>query len=236
VIASDGSSIRLRPRITTIAKASTADHREIRAKSRAAWRSWLEAHHAGASGVWLVFAKKHTGFPTVSYNEAVEEALCFGWIDSIMHPVDDRFYKQLFTPRKSKSAWSQSNKDRVERLRAAGLMTAAGEAAVAGAKESGAWDKLSAVEALEIPPDLQKALSESRTAKKNWQAFTPSQRKQFLYWLRDAKREPTRVERIAQIIELVSLGITPVKAYEEKRLRRSTSPARASSRDRRPRK
>jgi uncharacterized protein YdeI (YjbR/CyaY-like superfamily) len=200
------------------------------------WRSWLEAHHAGTSGVWLVFAKKHTGLPTVSYNDAVEEALCFGWIDSIMHPVDDCFYKQLFTPRKSKSAWSQSNKDRVERLRAAGLMTAAGEAAVAGAKESGAWDQFSSVEALEIPPDLQRALSANRRVRKNWHAFTPSQQKQFLYWLRDARREPTRVERIAKIIELVSLGITPARAYEDKRVRRSTSAARAPSRDQRPRK
>jgi uncharacterized protein YdeI (YjbR/CyaY-like superfamily) len=186
--------------------------------------------------VWLVFAKKHTGLPTVSYNDAVEEALCFGWIDSIIHPVDDRFYKQLFTPRKSKSAWSQSNKDRVERLRAAGLMTAAGEAAVAGAKERGSWDVLSGVEALEIPPELQKALNANTTSKKNWQAFTPSQQKQFLYWLRDAKRETTRVERISTIVELVSRGITAARAYEEKLLKRSTSPARAPSRDRRPRK
>ena len=200
------------------------------------WRSWLQTHHASSTGVWLVFAKKHTGLPTVSYNDAVEEALCFGWIDSIMHPVDDRFYKQAFTPRKSKSAWSQSNKDRVERLRAAGLMTAAGEAAVAGAKESGSWDVLSGVEALEIPPELQKALNANKTSKKNWQAFTPSQQKQFLYWLRDAKREATRVERIATIVELVSRGITAARAYEEKLLKRSTSPAPAPSRDRRPRK
>jgi uncharacterized protein YdeI (YjbR/CyaY-like superfamily) len=200
------------------------------------WRSWLQAHHASSTGVWLVVAKKHTGLATVSYNDAVEEALCFGWIDSIMHPVDDRFYKQAFTPRKSKSAWSQSNKDRVERLRAAGLMTAAGEAAVAGAKESGSWDVLSGVEALEIPPELQKALNANKTSKKNWQAFTPSQQKQFLYWLRDAKREATRVERISTIVELVSRGITAARAYEEKLLKRSTSPARASSRDRRPRK
>ena len=200
------------------------------------WRSWLQAHHASSTGVWLVFAKKHTGLPTVSYNDAVEEALCFGWIDSIMHPVDDRFYKQAFTPRKSKSAWSQSNKDRVERLRAAGLMTAAGEAAVARAKESGSWDVLSGVEALEIPPELQKALNANKTSKKNWQAFTPSQQKQFLYWLRDAKREATRMERISTIVELVARGITAARAYKQKKNSQALNFSRTSaSRDRRPR-
>jgi len=150
-----------------------------------------------------------------------------------MYPVDERFYMQLFTPRKAKSAWSQSNKQRVERLRAGGLMRAAGEAAVARAKETGAWDTLSGVEALEIPPELHKALIANAGARKNWSAFTRSQQKQFLYWLRDAKREQTRAARIATIVELVSLGITPSKAYEEKRLTRSTSPAQAPAPGRR---
>ena len=85
-----------------------------------------EKHHGSSSGVWLVFAKKHSGLPTVTYNDAVEEALCFGWIDGLMHPVDDTFYKQLFTPRKAKSGWAASNKARVEKMIAAGLMTDAG--------------------------------------------------------------------------------------------------------------
>lgn len=210
---------------------------KVRARSRAAWRSWLQAHHAAASGVWLVFAKKHTGLPTVSYNDAVEEALCFGWIDSLMNPVDDRLYMQLFTPRKAKSAWSQSNKERVERLRAAGLMTAAGEAAIALAKQTGTWNTFAAVEALEIPLELRKALMRNPHARNHWRAFTASQQKQFLYWLRDAKREQTRTARIAAIVDLVAQGITPARAYEQKRkLRRPASRARASSPVRRPRR
>jgi uncharacterized protein YdeI (YjbR/CyaY-like superfamily) len=210
---------------------------KARARSRAEWRSWLQTHHAASSGVWLVFAKKHTGLPTVSYNEAVEEALCFGWIDSLMHPVDDRFYMQLFTPRKAKSAWSQSNKDRVERLRAAGLMTAAGEAAIAMARDTGTWNTYSAVEALDIPPELSRALKNDPDAKKRWPAFTTSQQKQFLYWLRDARREQTRAARIAAIVEMVAEGITPAKAYDrKKKLSDPASRARAASPARRPRR
>ena len=184
-----------------------------------------------------MLAKKHTGLPTVSYNEAVEEALCFGWIDSLMNPVDDRFYMQLFTPRKAKSAWSQSNKDRVERLRAAGLMTAAGEAAIALARATGTWDTFSAVEALDMPQELHKALMNDAKARTRWPAFTSSQQKQFLYWLRDAKREQTRTARIAVIVELVAQGITPAKAYEQKKkLSGPASPAPAASPARRPRR
>lgn len=153
-----------------------------------------------------------------------------------MHPVDDRFYKQLFTPRKSKSAWSESNKQRVERLRAAGLMTASGEAVVARARESGAWDTLSGVEALEMPLELRKALAGNAAARKNWPGYTRSQQKQFLYWLQGAKREPTRAARIAAIIEAVSRGITATKAYDELKLRRPASGARSPSPDRRQRK
>ena len=183
-----------------------------------------------------MFAKKHTGLPTVSYNDAVEEALCFGWVDSLMHPVDERFYKQLFTPRKPKSAWSQSNKERVERLRAAGLMTDAGEAVVARARESGGWDTLSGVEALEIPLELRKALGADTAASRNWPQYTRSQQKQFLYWLRDAKRESTRAARIAVIVEAVSRRITATKAYDELKLRRPASGRRAPSPDRQRRK
>ena len=183
-----------------------------------------------------MFAKKQTGLPTVSYNEAVEEALCFGWIDSLMHPVDDRFYMQLFTPRKAKSAWSQSNKERVERLRAGGLMTAAGEAAIALARQTGTWNTFSGVEAGEIPPELRKALMRNANAKKHWRTFTASQQKQFLYWLRDAKREQTRLARIAEIVKLVAQGITAAKAYEQKKkLSRPASRAPAASPARRPR-
>ena len=119
-----------------------------------------------ASG--CVFAKKASGLPTVSYNDAVEEALCFGWIDGLMRPVDDAFYMQLFTPRKPKSAWAQSNKTRVARLIDAGLMTPAGLAAIEAAKACGSWDALTAVESLTVPPELRKAINANARAKKHW--------------------------------------------------------------------
>ena len=102
------------------------ERRRVRPKSRKAWRGWLEKNHASSTGVWLVYAKKHSGLPSLTYNDAVEEALCFGWIDSKINPIDDAFYMQVFTPRKRQSAWSPLNKARVERLLAGGLMTPAG--------------------------------------------------------------------------------------------------------------
>ena len=128
----------------------------VRLKSRKAWRGWLEKNHAASAGVWLVYAKKHSGLPSLTYNDAVEEALCFGWIDSKINPIDDAFYMQMFTPRKRKSAWSALNKARVERLLAARLMTPAGLAMVKAAKDSGTWDARKQVEELTIPPDLEK--------------------------------------------------------------------------------
>src|SRR5688572_13914949 len=103
--------------------------RRVRPKSRKAWRAWLEKNHASTKGVWLVYAKKNSGIPSLTYNDAVEEALCFGWIDSKINPIDENYYMQVFTPRKPQSAWSALNKTRVDRLLAGGLMTAAGLAA-----------------------------------------------------------------------------------------------------------
>jgi uncharacterized protein YdeI (YjbR/CyaY-like superfamily) len=105
----------------------------VRPKSRQAWRAWLEKHHATSTGVWLVYAKKHSGLPSLTYSDAVEEALCFGWIDSKINPIDEDFFMQVFTPRKPKSGWSPLNKTRVARLLAAGLMAPAGLAAVKAA-------------------------------------------------------------------------------------------------------
>ena len=129
--------------------------RRVRPKSRKAWRDWLAKNHASSKGVWLVYAKKHTGLPSLTYNDAVEEALCFGWIDSKINPIDDAFYMQVFTPRKLESAWSALNKARVERLLAARLMAPAGHAMVKAAKDSGTWNTWKPVEELTIPPDLE---------------------------------------------------------------------------------
>jgi uncharacterized protein YdeI (YjbR/CyaY-like superfamily) len=177
---------------------------EFQPGSRKAWRAWLQKHHTTSSGVWLVYAKKHTGIASLTYNDAVEEALCFGWIDSLLHPVDDTFFKQVFTPRKPKSVWSAPNRARVEKMIAAGLMTAAGMAMITLAKKSGTWEALKQIEQLELPADLKKAVNTNIAAKKNWPRLTPGRRKMFLYWLNDAKRPETRATRIASIVDRVA--------------------------------
>jgi uncharacterized protein YdeI (YjbR/CyaY-like superfamily) len=183
----------------------------------------LSKHHAAASRVWLRFAKKASGLPTVSYNDAVEEALCFGWIDAVMRPVDATYYLQLFTPRKPRSAWAQSNKARVARLIDEGLMTPAGLAAIDAAKACGSWDALTAAESLTVPAALRKAIDANARAKKHWPAFTGSQRKQFLYHLASAKRPETRARRIREIVSFAARKVTPGQAYEQRRRQRGTS-------------
>jgi uncharacterized protein YdeI (YjbR/CyaY-like superfamily) len=189
-----------------------ADYPRVKPKSRAEWRAWLETHHAAAAGVWLVFAKKHSKLPTVSYNDAVEEALCFGWIDAVMNPIDDTFYMQLFTPRKPKSAWAASNKARVEKLIAAGLMTEAGMKTIELAKATGTWGALDAVEAMTMPDDLLRALKKTAGAKKTFDAYTPSVKKQCLYYVSEAKKPETRAKRIAAIVGAAAAGRKPFQS------------------------
>ena len=177
---------------------------ELQPKSRKAWRAWLQKNHALSSGLWLVYAKKHTGIPSLTYAEAVEEALCFGWIDSLVHPIDDSLYKQVFTPLKATSAWSALNKKRVEQLVADGKMTAAGMKMIELAKSNGRWETHAKTDALTMPPELKKALNGSAAAKKNWPAYTASQQKAFLRMVEDAKTDATRAKRVARVIEIVS--------------------------------
>ena len=166
-----------------------------------------------------MFAKKASGLPTVGYDDAVEEALCFGWIDGLMRPVDNTYYKQMFTPRKPKSAWAQSNKTRVARLIDQGLMTPAGLAAIEAAKACGSWDALTAAESLTVPSELENAIAANARASNNWPAFTASQRKQFLFYLASAKRAETRRKRIAEIVNFAARNITPAQAYDARRAR-----------------
>lgn len=182
--------------------------RRVRPKSRAAWRAWLDTHHAASPGVWLVFAKKHTRLPSLSYDDAVEEALCFGWIDSLVKSIDDRFHMQMFTPRKPKSVWSATNRARIARLVKAGAMTAAGLAAVALAKKTGTWTALAHVDALTIPPELQRALDGDAAARANWPTYSESARKAFLYSLNNLKRPETRARRVAEIVDIVARKVS----------------------------
>lgn len=180
----------------------------VQPRSRRAWRAWLEKNHASSSGIWLVYAKKHTGIPSLTYNDAVEEALCFGWIDSLMHPIDDSHYKQIFTPRKETSAWSALNKTRVERLITNGLMTAAGMTLIEIAKRTGRWNAWDATDALTMPPELKRAINANAAAKKNWPTYTASQQKGFLRMVGDAKTPETRAKRVARVIDIVSKKVS----------------------------
>lgn len=170
--------------------------------TRAEWRAWLEANHTRRDGVWLVTFKKDTGLPRVEYDEAVEEALCFGWVDSKANKLDEQRSLLWFAPRKPRTGWSKPNKERVERMLAAGLMAPAGLAKIEAAKADGSWSKLDAVEALEIPPDLAEALAAYPSAAANFDAFPRSARRGILEWLVNARKPETRAQRVAETARL----------------------------------
>jgi uncharacterized protein YdeI (YjbR/CyaY-like superfamily) len=173
---------------------------------RAEWREWLAANHRTSAGVWLVTWKKRAARPTVSYEESVEEALCFGWIDGVMNRVDDDRIMQWFAPRKPKGTWAQSNKERVARLDAAGLMTDAGRAAVELAKANGAWQSLDVIDALIVPDDLAAALAERPGARELFDASSASVRRASLAWVYQAKRPETRAGRVERIAATAGRG------------------------------
>jgi uncharacterized protein YdeI (YjbR/CyaY-like superfamily) len=171
----------------------------VEVQDRATWRAWLAAHHATASGAWMVTWRRGSGHPALDYEDAVEEALCFGWVDSTGGRVDDQRSKLYFAPRKPRSMWAASNKARVERLIASGLMTPAGLAAIEAARANGSWTVLDSVERLEVPDDLAAALDAQPNAANSFAAFPPSARKQLLAQVALARRPETRAARIARI-------------------------------------
>lgn len=178
---------------------------EVRIKDRAALRSWLTTNHATHGPIWLVYEKKRVdGQRVLTYDDIVEEALCFGWIDSVVGRVDDRHAKLYFSPRKPKSVWSALNKRRVESLSAAGLITSAGQAKIDAAKRDGSWTALDHVEALIVPDDLAAALKMNAVAGKNFAAFPPGARKNILTWIASAKRAETRERRISEVVQLAA--------------------------------
>jgi uncharacterized protein YdeI (YjbR/CyaY-like superfamily) len=176
------------------------DYERIHPETRAIWRTWLEGHHDRSPGVWVVHWRTATGKRRLGYEELVEEALCFGWIDSRARGLDDERSMITMTPRRPASNWSRSNKVRVERLIAEGRMTAAGLRAVELAKTNGSWEALDDVEALIVPDDLAAALAGDPRARTNFEAFTPSVKRAILYWITSAKRAETRSRRIAQTV------------------------------------
>lgn len=179
----------------------------IQPKTRAEWRAWLEQHHLQSEGVWVISYKKATGQPRLEYDEAVEEALCFGWIDSKPNKLDEQRSMLWFAPRRPGSGWSRLNKERVEKMIAAGLMTAVGFAKIKAAQEDGSWNALDAVEALEIPPDLDQALASYSSARQNFEAFPRSVKRGILEWISTAKKPETRTKRIEETARLAQDNI-----------------------------
>jgi len=174
------------------------------------WRVWLTANYDTATELWLVLYKKHTSKPTVSYNEAVEEALCFGWIDGIIKGIDEEKHAIRFSPRRCGSIWSESNKKRVTKMVEQGRMTEIGLAKVEEAKANGEWDKATQREDVtSIPPDLQQALQANKQAQRNFADLAPSHKRQYVYWITSAKTEATRQRRIQKTIEMVKANKRP---------------------------
>ena len=174
-----------------------------------AWREWLEGNHNSDAGVWLKFAKKGTPTRTVTYGEAIEEALCYGWIDGQARGYDEHFYLQRFTPRRRRSKWSQINREKAERLIADGRMKPSGHAQVDAAKADGRWEAAyPAQSAATVPEDFQRELDANPKAKAFFDTLKGQARYAFLYRLHNVTRADARAKRIAGYVELLSEGRT----------------------------
>lgn len=189
------------------------EYKTFHPKTRKAWRQWLEKNHTSSPGIWFIYYKKESGKPRVTYDESVEEALCFGWIDSLPRKLDEERSMLKFTPRKPKSVWSQLNKTRIEKLIQAKQMMPAGFAAIETAKKNGSWDTLTqsdiAAATNIIPADLEKLLAKNKKAKENFLNFSFSIRKQFLSWIDSAKRPETRTARLQQTLLMAAVNKKP---------------------------
>ena len=189
------------------------DYKTTHPKTRSQWRKWLEKNHSSSPGIWMIYYKKETGKRKFDMSEAVEEALCFGWIDSIAQKLDDERTMQKFTPRKPKSVWSKINKQRIEKLIKQKLMTPAGMNIMEAAKINGSWDTLTNTdlhaENHSMPDELLKAFSKNKKALKNFQAFAPGYRKRFLFWIDSAKTPETKATRIKQTLRMAEANKKP---------------------------
>lgn len=182
------------------------DYPVVHAQSRAEWRSWLLENSDVERGVWLCSWRSNVPGPRCEYVDAVEEAICFGWIDSTIMTFDDTRALQLYSKRKGKSSWTRLNRKRAADMEERGLMTEGGRAAIAVAKANGWWTILDSVEDLEEGAELSAALDASPAARANWNAFPPSARKQMLFWVVTAVQDVTRADRIAQVVAAAAEG------------------------------
>jgi uncharacterized protein YdeI (YjbR/CyaY-like superfamily) len=183
---------------------------EIEFASVGDWRKWLQRNQKSSAGLWFVFYKKSSGKPSVDYGEALDEALCFGWIDSILRKLDECRYARKFTPRRDDSEWSEANKKRVEKLLESHRMTEAGLAKVRAAQENGRWVASCKPKFDEATArQLRAALATSKKARGFFESLPPSQQKQYVLWIGDAKREATRLRRLRQAREMLQRGEKP---------------------------
>lgn len=173
------------------------------------WRQWLMENHHSQASVWVIYYKKKSGKPSISWSDAVDEALCFGWIDSTRKTVDEHRFIQFFTKRKPKSVWSKINKEKVQKLIKEGRMTQAGLDSIERAKQNGSWNILDEAEDLLVPKDLEKELNNKPGAMDFFLGLSKSVRKSILQWLLMAKRPETRQKRIVEIAELAALKQKP---------------------------
>lgn len=180
----------------------------ITVTNRADWREWLSENHDKENEVWLVYYKKGTGKSSIEYGASVEEALCFGWVDSLIKRLDEERYVRKFTPRRAGSKWSASNKKRVEKMLKTGLMTEHGMQKVEAALQDGSWDEPD--QRLELTfavlPEFEQALNQNVKARQNFESLSAAHQKQYLGWIEVAKRPETRERRIAESIRLLEEG------------------------------
>ena len=179
----------------------------VEAGDRAVWRSWLSANYATAPGALLVLPRRRVAVHSLTYDAAVEEALCFGWIDGRQVPYDSDWVRQHFAPRRPGGTWARSNKARVERLEYDGRMAEPGRRVIEAAKLDGSWAALDEIDALVVPPDLADALAASRAGSSAFESFSPSVRHGFLWWIKSAKRPETRAQRVEDTVWLAERGI-----------------------------
>jgi len=191
--------------IQTVSEVSlTKISEKLHITNKNSWRAWLKKNHDSKNEIWLVYFKKHTGKPRIPYDDAVEEALCFGWIDSIVQKIDDERFAQKFTPRKSKSKWSELNKRRARRMIKEGRMTNAGLTKIKEAENSGEWSKNRSVnKELVVPPYIKEAFAAKKKVLDNYNDLAPGYKRQIVGWISSAKKDETRMRRLAEAIRLL---------------------------------
>jgi uncharacterized protein YdeI (YjbR/CyaY-like superfamily) len=195
--------------LATVPPVSAADDDAIAFATAADWEAWLEANHAVSDGLWVKIAKKRTGIDSVRYPEVLDTALCFGWIDALRRPLDESWFLQRFTPRRARSRWSRINREKVERLTAAGRMRPAGLAEVERARADGRWEAAYAGQkTITVPEDLQRELDARPEAKAFFAGLSSQNRYAILYRLQDAKKPETRERRLAQFVAMLEAGET----------------------------